>query len=118
MKKVYALLTPLGLLLLPRIASSQVKDYSSFTDDPARERQLIDAISRRYQQDQIGLFSKNKKQITELYKERYELIKSKFDQKEILTNQEVQSYLDKLVQEIIGHNKQLISSELRIQFSR
>jgi Zn-dependent protease with chaperone function len=46
------------------------------------------------------------------------LIRQKIDLKELMTNPEVEQYLNKLTQEILSHNANLIGSDIRIQFSR
>ena len=69
-------------------------------------------------QDQASLSGKNKKEIAELYKERYEMIKKKIDDREMITNEEVQQYLDRLVNELTSKNKGIVPPGVRIYFSR
>jgi len=93
-------------------------DYNPFTDNSRLEKQLLDDISKRFQEDQLSVNGKNKKYILEMYKERYETIKKKFDEKEVITNQEVNQYLKQLTDEIINPNRGKIPGNIRIQFSR
>jgi Zn-dependent protease with chaperone function len=93
-------------------------DYRAITDNPGKQKQLQEAISGRFQQDQASLAGKNKKYIAEIYKERYEMIKKKVDDRELITNIEVQEYLNKLVKEITSKNKNIVPADVRIHFSR
>ena len=93
-------------------------DYNPFTDNSRLEQQLLDDISKKFQDDQQSVTGKNKKYIVEMYKERFEMIKKKFDEKEVMTNAEVNQYLKQLTDEIINPNKTKIPGNIRIQFSR
>ncbi|MGN6401246.1 MAG: M48 family metalloprotease [Flavisolibacter sp.] len=84
----------------------------------AKEKSLCDEITLRYKQDIAGLNGANKKYISEIYKERYEQVKEKFANNEIITDEKATNYLNQLVQEILKTNPLLHSSDLRIVFSK
>ena len=93
-------------------------DYQPISDNPSKQKQLQEAVSAKFLQDQASLSGKNKKEIAELYKERYEMIKKKIDDREMITNEEVQQYLDRLVNELTSKNKGILPPGVRIHFSR
>ena len=119
MNPIQRILALLFVSALPIVALAQLSpDYSSFPDNSNLQKQLLDEISKKFQEDQVSVTGKNKKYIVEMYKERYEMIKKKFDEKEVMTNQEVVQYLNQLTDEIINPNKSKIPGNIRIQFSR
>lgn len=65
-----------------------------------------------------SLPSQNRKELSEIYKERKEFIKGLFDSKEIYTNPQAQEYLDEIVGEIIKSNALLQNKNLKCFFSR
>ena len=107
------------LVLAPLLGLAQsFHDYQPISDNPTKQKQLEAAVSAKFLQDQSSLSGKNKKEIAELYKERYEMIKRKIDERELITNEEVQQYLDRLVKDITGKNKNILPGDIRIHFSR
>jgi len=119
MNRMHRILALILITTTPVVAMAQSSaDYNPFTDNSRLEKQLLDDISKRFQEDQLSVNGKNKKYILEMYKERYETIKKKFDEKEVMTNQEVNQYLKQLTDEIINPNRGKIPGNIRIQFSR
>ena len=116
MQRILALLV---IIIAPILGLAQpAPDYISFADNSVLQQQVLDAISKKFQEDQVAVSGKNKKYVVEMYKERYEMIKRKFDDKEIISNAEVNQYLNQLTQEIISQNKNKLPGNIRIQFSR
>ena len=90
----------------------------NFSSNPAFEQKTIDAITKQYQKDIQNIQGPDKKYIADIYKERFIYIKEKFSKKEILSDDETQSYLDKLTDEILQKNSFFKAEEVRILFSR
>jgi len=97
---------------------AQDADYHCFLDNPDKEKEFLSQLNQRFQQDLSSLSGNNKKYIAELYKERFETIRKKVDQKEIITNPELQQYLDKLTAAITSSNADKFPGQIRIFFSR
>lgn len=92
--------------------------YTPFTIDPALEKSLLDGVSQRYQKDVAGLSGEHKKYLADIYKERYELIRERFTEGEVLSDKGAQDYLQALVNEVLRGNPSLKADGLRIAFSR
>lgn len=101
-----------------RSYSQQLGFYNSPEDDNGKYKEWMNATEKRYQQDVLGLSGKNKKYLVELYKERFEMIRKMYDQKEIVTAAEPSDYLQSLFAEIIKSNPALKQLEARVAFSR
>ena len=97
---------------------AQGGDFSPAAADMA----LLSHLSITYQQqykDELGqLPAKNRKDLLDLYNERWENIKEKFDKQEIYTSPAVQEYLDALVAEIVKANPILRDHPFHCYFSR
>jgi Zn-dependent protease with chaperone function len=98
--------------------AQQTATFTPFTTDSNLEKGLLESISNRYQQDVANLTGANRKYLADIYKERFELIKDRFTEKEVLSDKAAQSYLDALVQEVLKGNPSLNAAGLRIVFSR
>ena len=115
--KAFAVLILLIFYRVPSSAQS-FSDYQSIKNDDAREKSLVDAISKQYEKDIASVSGPHKKYIIDLYKERLELLKERFSENEIITSAEVNNYLGSLVSEIFKNNPNLNGQSLRILFSR
>lgn len=92
--------------------------FTPFVANTGLEQSLLDGVTKRYQQDLAGLNGPNKKYLADIYKERYELIRDRFTEKEVLSDREAQDYLMALAREIFRANPSLDTTGLRILFSR
>jgi Zn-dependent protease with chaperone function len=92
--------------------------FTPFAANTALEQSLLDGVTKRFQQDLAGLNGSNKKYLADIYKERHELIRERFSEKEVLCDREAQDYLMALAREIFRANPSLDTNGLRILFSR
>jgi hypothetical protein len=86
--------------------------------DPVLEKSFLEGVAQRYQQDLVSLGGENKKYLAGIYKERYDLIRERFTEHEVLSDKGAQDYLQALVQEVFRGNPGLKAEGLRIAFSR
>jgi hypothetical protein len=107
----------LYFLLLPFFALSK-----GFCQLPATstdfEKNTLEAIRTRHVKDLNSLQGAYKKYLADIYKERFDLIKNKFTNKEILVDHTAQAYLDRLTEKILLTNHLPEPKELRILFSK
>jgi len=95
-----------------------IPDPAPFQSNIETEKKFQTTLKTRYQEDVTGLRSPHKKYIADIYKERYEYIKERLDNSEIITDTSVQSYLSSLIQVIVQNNPVITQPEkLRIYFS-
>jgi Zn-dependent protease with chaperone function len=98
-----------------------VAQHETFTPAPVSEPVLKEWEGRhqiRYEAGLSGLPSANRKDYKDLYEERWNNIREKFDKKEIYTDPVAQKYLDALVQEITASNPILNGQPFSCYFSR
>ncbi len=92
-----------------------------FTPAPNHTEQL-DLLASKFQQaylqDIAALPAENRKDLFDIYKERWENIKDKFDSKEVYTSEPAQKYLDSLVSKIVKGNPLLQNKSFHCFFSR
>ena len=105
-------------LLSLRQARAQVNDFSPAVQDAAWLTNLSAKYQQRYKDELDKLPSKNRKDLVEVYQQRWENIKEKFDKKEIYTSPAAQEYLNRLVAAIRQGNPMLASADLSCYFSR
>jgi hypothetical protein len=70
--------------------------YSPLEDDPNLTRQLTEATEKRYKTDLGSLSGDHKKQIEELYKERYKKIQRMYTDNDIIADGNAATYLETL----------------------
>jgi hypothetical protein len=75
-------------------------------------------IEDRYKKNLDAISGDYKKELKEIYKERFENIKSNFTQKRLFTNSQVENYLKQLVNEIISNNAELQALPINIFFAK
>jgi hypothetical protein len=110
------LLLLLGILY-PFLLQAQQEPLPSLTKNPALEKKMTDAVTARYQSDLKGLGGQHRKYLTEIYKERYELILKKISGNEMITDEKSAAYLEQITQQILRANPSLQVGELRVLFS-
>ena len=112
-------LTLLLILFFVSSSQSQSSDAGQFLkNDPVKDKSLVDAITTQYEKDVAGISGPNKKYIADLYKERFDLIKERFDENEVITSPNANNFLASLANEIFKNNQNLNPRDLRILFSR
>src|SRR5215203_1512300 len=106
------------LLFFSFIAKAQAPSIDTLSKDASKEKALLDAVTTRHNKDIASLSGTNKKYIAEIYKERYESIKEKFTENEIISDTKASGYLAKLTDEILKANPSINSPDLHIVFSK
>jgi len=101
-----------------QISRAQGGNFIPATEDLSLLTGLSTKYQRIHQEELDKLPSKNKKDFTELYNQRWDNIKEKFDKKEIYTAAAAQQYLDALVAEIVKGNPSLRGHAFNCYFSR
>lgn len=107
----------LAAIVYPFILQAQEEPRLTLTKDPVLERKLMDAITTRYQSDVKGLGGEYRKYLSEIYRERYELIRQRITGNEMITDGPSSAYLEQLTQEILKANPSLRIGEIRVIFS-
>lgn len=100
------------------IAQNNTTAYKSLKDDTTAYIQIENQVEQRYKSDVASLKSENKKYVSEIYKERLSKVKSMTAHRELVTNPEVQEYLNALTSHIVNSNAQLVNLAPRFYFSR
>ncbi|WP_440134818.1 M48 family metallopeptidase [Chitinophaga sancti] len=114
--KILSALTTLCLLSMAGLAQSQI--FTPVAQNEARLKNLVSKYELQYNAEIEGLPSKYKADYKEIYKSRWENIKSVFDKKEVYTSPAAQQYLDAVVSEIVKSNPVLKDYQLNCYFSR
>ena len=112
------LLFNLVAILFCNAAFTQSVIFEPIKEDSFLLVALASKFENRYHKDISTLPSQNKKDFEELYKMRWDIIKEKFDEKEIYTAVEAQKYLDAIVAEIVKSNPSLQYNDFNCFFSR
>ncbi|GAB4091286.1 M48 family metalloprotease [Flaviaesturariibacter terrae] len=111
------LLTLLGLSMLN--ARSQTTIYLPFALNQARHQAILSSLDARYQRDLEALKGRdNRKDLSEIFKSRYETIRQAFVDNEALLNDTAQGYLESLLEPIRRQHPDHDWNELRLVFSR
>ncbi|HEU4472340.1 MAG TPA: M48 family metallopeptidase [Flavisolibacter sp.] len=103
--------------LLLRLPAQQPGELPWLKPEPAKKQALLAAIESRYKKDVEELSGKHKKQLAEIFKERYEIVKTAIEGEETITDSRINAYLSSLVAEIFKANPSLPASEIRVLFS-
>src|SRR5438105_6959348 len=97
---------------------SQSFIFTPLKDDETQYKSLLSAVTEEYNKDIASVSGDNKKYITELYKARYDAIKEKFEDKEIITSAQANNYIQLLYSEILKYNPVLQNLQTRVIFVR
>ncbi len=92
--------------------------YTPPSDNESKYNTLFNAITEQYNTDIDSVSGENKKYIAELYKERYEHIQKQFEDKEVITWDTANNYLQMLLKEIRQNNPVLQNINVFIFFAR
>jgi len=104
--------------LLLAAAPARAQTETTLTQDPQQAARQLTAIQNRYQKDIGSLSGPHKKQLADIYKERFESIREKFTENEVLTDARATAYLQAFAQAVLRANPALPAGELRVLFSR
>src|SRR5579863_9893518 len=83
---------------------AQSGDFTPVKEDSALLAHLFGTYQQQYKDELGQLPSRNRKDFQEVYADRWENVKEKFDKQEIYTSPFAQQYLDALVAEIVKAN--------------
>jgi len=108
----------LFVITLANRAFAQESIFTPATEDVNLLKKLFEKHETSFKQSLSSLPSTNKTDYENIYKERWNNIKQKFDNKEIYTNSAAQKWLDALVQEIVQANPVLKGQFFQCYFSR
>ena len=97
---------------------TQGGDFSPAAEDMALLSHLSVTYQQQYKDELAQLPPKNRKDFLDVYNERWENVKEKFDKQEIYTSPAAQEYLDALVAEIVKANPILRDQTFHCYFSR
>ena len=116
----YYFFTTLSILLF---ISGHAQNYTPFDTTSFSKRKLfIEEFSNRHKlkiKEIKKAYSGNtSKEIQESYTNQFEYIKRKIDKKELYFDDKIQSYIDKIVTEIISNNPVLADKKIQAYFSR
>jgi hypothetical protein len=93
-------------------------DQSIFKKDSAYKQSVFKLIEDRYKADIELINGGNKKYFKEIYKERFDYIKTNFDQNAIITDPSAVSYINEFAQKILVANPDLQKLNPHILFYR
>jgi predicted Zn-dependent protease len=107
-----------ALCLLPFVGYAQSQIFTPAAQNEASLKSLVSKYELQYNAELNNLPSKYKADYKEIYKSRWENIRSVFDKKEVYTSTAAQHYLDAVVSEIVKSNPVLKDYQLNCYFSR
>jgi Zn-dependent protease with chaperone function len=108
----------LGCILLFASARAQTQAFSPVAEDQPLLTSLCAKYKKNYQEEVDKLPVKNRKDLLDLYTERWKNVQEKFDKEEIYTSPFAQGYLDAMVAEVRRSNPQLRDRSFTCYFSR
>lgn len=97
---------------------AQTPTFAPTPEDEALLKKLSGKYEEQYKAELAALPAKHKEDFKKIYQQRWEHIKSKFDDKEIYTATAAQQYLDALTNEIVQANPSLKQQVFHCYFSR
>lgn len=109
---------PVICLLLSAHSHSQSYIFTPASLDSIQLISLKGKFEKIYLQEIAGFPAATKKDLTEIYSQRWENVKDKFERKEIFASATAQNYLDGLVSEVVKANPILASKDFHCYFSR
>lgn len=106
------------LLAMVSLSTRAQEGYTAFKNDPAQVSKFSEEIDKRYQADLKSLEGPNRKQVSEIFTQRWKDIKWRIAQEEILLSDRSNAYLQSVVKQIIDVNPTLQDLNPRVVFSR
>jgi len=107
-----------ALCLFPTVIAAQSQIFTPVAENQSVLKDLTDKYELQYKEEVSNLPSRYKADYSDIYKARWENIKSVFDRKEVYTSLPAQQYLDAVVNEIVKSNSLLKDYKLNCYFSR
>ena len=98
--------------------SAQLKVFTPVIENEDLLQSVLTSLEKRYQLDIANLPSANKKDLSKIYKQRWDNIEDRFNKKEIYTGDGARQYLDAMVAEIVKNNPLLQNKKITCYFSR
>src|SRR5215471_6725638 len=105
------------IFILPVFSLAQSSPFVPSPVDSAMLKNLLGKYEEANKSELAALPSNYKEDYQKIYKQRWENIKEKFDEKEIYTSPKAQQYLDGMVAEIVKGNPVLKNHSFRCYFS-
>jgi Zn-dependent protease with chaperone function len=105
-------------ILFYRPVIGQGTTFTPVKEDESLLTSLSGKYEQQYKEELEKLPAQNKKDLVEVYGDRWKNVKEKFDKQEIYTSSSAQDYLDALVAEIVRSNPALKNRVFRCYFSR
>ena len=118
MPKVLGLLLFTQLFIFTICVAQSQPAFLPATEDAILLKALTVKYEGQYKADLSSLPKENRKDFEEVYRQRWDNIKSVLDKKEIYTSASAQQYLDALVAEIVKANPLLQKQNFTCYFSR
>lgn len=116
LKNISVIILALGFATLSPAQTGPV--YQPIREDSATRQACIDILNKRYDADVKSIEGKNKKYISDIYKERVDYIIDRFHEKDPIIAGKEQAYLNRIVDKIIKANLRLQGINQHIYFSR
>ena len=107
-------LLSLALIVLTVRMTAQTVSFSRLVTDSAYLQNMKKQLEEQYQKDAETASGPYKKYIKDIYKERYEYIRSCFEQGAIISDPKAVQYLQSVTQTIVQGNPELTKHKLRI----
>jgi hypothetical protein len=107
-----------GFIICGPAVRAQNNDFVPSAENTVVLGNLLTQYQQVYKDELNQLPSRNRKDYTEIYNNRWKDIREKFDKQEIYTSAEAQDYLDKLVSVIVKGNPELQQHPIHCYFSR
>ena len=108
----------LHLLLSSTPILAQLRVFSPAVQDSIRLTGLLQKYQEQHKEELSKLPSRNRKDLVEVYQQRWKNIQEKFDKKEIYTDAAAQEYLNRVVKVIRQGNPTVAATDISCYFSR
>ena len=118
MHKALGLLLFTQLLIFSICIAQNQPVFSPAPEDASLLKTLAIKYEDHYKTELTSLPKENKKDFEEVYKQRWDNVRSVFDKKEIYTSATAQQYLDAMVAEVVKANPLLQQQNFNCYFSR
>lgn len=106
------------LMISHDIIAQTTVAYTKLNDDEASKKTLLDVTAKRYNKDITTISGNKKKYIQEIYTDRYKSVQKFYTDSLVITEDNTNAYLNKLLADIVSHNPALEPLQVRALFSR
>ena len=119
MKIFFNLITVLcSLLLATFVCAQQGYVFSPLRDDTVLKTKLLEAITNRYNNEKAALPKEFNKDLSSFYASRYNSVKKYFDDSLVITDKEINDYVQAVYAEIKRGNPALQKMDMHIMLCR